>query len=156
MTKIREYNIIDQPRCLKIFESNCPEFFEKEELTGFKLWLNGLNNHVLVYRNSGSDHYFVLEENNNVIACGGYYVEKERPNIIMAWGMVDRAFHRKGYGKQLFQYRIDEIHNSFPEHSIILDTSQHTYKFFQKFGFTVNNIIANGYGTGLDRYDMKL
>ena len=32
----------------------------------------------------------------------------------------------------------------------------HTYRFFEKFGFSVNQISKNGYGEGLDKYDMTL
>ncbi|SVC90586.1 uncharacterized protein METZ01_LOCUS343440, partial [marine metagenome] len=39
---------------------------------------------------------------------------------------------------------------------IHLDTSQHTYRFFEKFGFIVKQISKNGYGERLDKYDMIL
>jgi [ribosomal protein S18]-alanine N-acetyltransferase len=39
---------------------------------------------------------------------------------------------------------------------IHLDTSQHTYRFFEKSGFSVKKISKNGYGEGLDKYDMIL
>ena len=34
--------------------------------------------------------------------------------------------------------------------------SQHTYRFFEKFGFIVKQISKNGFGEGLDKYDMIL
>ena len=50
----------------------------------------------------------------------------------------------------------DYIKNNFSGVEIYLDTSQKTYKFFEKFGFVVEKISKNGYGVGLDRYDMFL
>ena len=45
----------------------------------------------------------------------------------------------------------------FPKsNKLFRDTSQHTYRFFEKFGFNVKQISKNGYGVGLDRYDMFL
>jgi predicted GNAT family N-acyltransferase len=155
MTLIRKYNPQDRIRCLEIFTSNYPEFFDHTEIKGFEHWLNGLDNNRIVYPNSEGDHYFVLELDNTIVACGGYYVEKEKPRITMAWGMVNNLVHKQGFGKQLFQFRIEEIQRTLPNHSIIIDTSQHTFKFFQKFGFKVDKITKDGYGAGLDKYDMK-
>lgn len=39
---------------------------------------------------------------------------------------------------------------------IELDTSQHTQAFYARFGFTVERVVVNGYGPGLDRWDMAL
>ena len=54
------------------------------------------------------------------------------------------------------EVQIEHIKNNFSGVDIYLDTSQKTYKFFEKFGFVVKKITTNGYGVGLDRYDMIL
>ena len=46
--------------------------------------------------------------------------------------------------------------SNYPEIEIHLDTSQHTHRFFEKFGFITEQITTNGYGEGLDKYDMTL
>ena len=53
-------------------------------------------------------------------------------------------------------YRLNEIKNKYKDIEIHLDTSQHTYRFFEKVGFRVTQISKNGYGEGLDKYDMIL
>jgi predicted GNAT family N-acyltransferase len=73
----------------------------------------------------------------------------------MVWGMVGKIHHKKGYGKQLFEFRVKAIKERFPDHKIILDTSQHTYGFFAKLGYKVTKITPNAYGEGLDKYDME-
>ena len=65
-------------------------------------------------------------------------------------------YHNQGYGSELLKYRIEHIKNNFSGVDIYLDTSQKTYKFFEKFGFIVKQISKNGYGEGLDKYDMIL
>ena len=52
------------------------------------------------------------------------------------------------------EYRLKKIEKEFPATNIILNTSQHTFKFYKKFGFEVVKIKKDGYGEGLDRYDM--
>ena len=60
-----------------------------------------------------------------------------------------------GFGTHLLQYRIKQIVKKYPNSNIILDTSQKTYKFYERFSFSVDNITRNFYGKGLDRYDMS-
>ena len=59
-------------------------------------------------------------------------------------------------GSHSLKYRLNHIIRNYPEIEIHLDTSQHTYRFFEKFGFIVEQITKNGYGEGLDKYDMIL
>jgi predicted GNAT family N-acyltransferase len=67
---------------------------------------------------------------------------------------VDNALHKKGIGRELLLYRIQLIRSGFPGYPISLDTTQHSYLFFEKMGFKVVKITRDGYGEGLDRYDM--
>ena len=151
---IRKYHSKDRKRCLELFKSNCPVYFADEELSDFETWLDGQDKEVLAYGNSAEEVYFVIEESQEVIACGGFYIVRNKPLAKMAWGMVDNAHHKKGYGMQLLQYRLDEITKNYPDHAIALATSQHTFPFFEKLGFVVEKITPNGFGEGLDQYDM--
>jgi predicted GNAT family N-acyltransferase len=152
---IRPYKFSDRASCLSIFHSNLPRYLDESELAGFELWLNGLDQGVAAYGSSEEDHYFVLENDESILACGGFYIAKHQKSVTMAWGMVDHAYHKKGFGKELFLFRLQEIKKNFPGYSILLDTSQHTYPFFERFGFTVLKVTENGYGPGLHRYDME-
>ena len=69
---------------------------------------------------------------------------------------VLREHHKKGYGTQLLKYRLNQIKKYHSDIEICLDTSQHTYLFFEKFDFKIDSILKNGYGEGLDKYDMVL
>lgn len=72
----------------------------------------------------------------------------------MVWGMVENGWHKKGVGRTLFAFRIQQLRLLKPEAQILVDTTQHSYQFFEKFGFKVTNVSKNYYATGLDRYDM--
>ena len=100
--------------------------------------------------------YFVLFNDFNLVACGGYGLNKSGTKVVLSWGLVHRQHHSQGYGSELLKYRIEHIKNNFSGVDIYLDTSQKTYKFFEKFGFVIEKITTNGYGVGLDRYDMIL
>lgn len=153
---IRKYKPFDRSACIEIFNSNIEKYFDHSELVGFESWLDAQDRGVNAFKTSLSDHYYVYEVNNKVIACGGFYIYSNKPNASMTWGMVHNDYHKKGVGKELFEYRVNQVQEAYPQHTIILDTSQHTFKFFERFGFKVVNRTPDGYGNGLDRYDMIL
>jgi [ribosomal protein S18]-alanine N-acetyltransferase len=151
---IRKYEPRDKQECIDIFNSNCPEFFDPGEIELLEKWLTAQDKGQHVYDTSVAEQYYVLEYNNRIIASGGFVILKDKPIAVMAWGMVLNGYHRQGFGKKLFVFRAEEIRKQYPNYSITLDTSQHSYKFFKHLGFVVTKITPEGYGPGLDRYDM--
>lgn len=157
---IREYTGKDKERCIEIFQSNCPKFFDKDELP---LFINWLEHHVNksaeykspTYTNSEKDEYYVVElPNIGIVGCGGFYVVKELSEARLAWGMIHSNFHKQGYGTALYKFREEAIKKDWANHTITLGTSQHTYSFYEKLGMKVTASIKAGYGPDLDRYDM--
>ncbi|WP_276134552.1 GNAT family N-acetyltransferase [Polluticoccus soli] len=151
---IRSYIPTDRAACLDIFDSNCPKYFDPSERAFIEQWLNAQDAGQPTYPNSSADHFYVLEKNNKVIACGGFYLLNDEHAASIAWGMVHSDEHRQGYGKELFQFRVKELQKILPGAKITLDTSQQTFGFFEKMGLTVQAVTKDGYGAGLDRYDM--
>ena len=131
--------------CVDIIESNTPKFILPIEHLAFKNYLLNKNK-----------TYFVLFNGFNLVACGGYEINDSQTKAGLSWGLVHRKHHSQGIGSYLLGYRIGSIKKKYPSVNIYLDTSQHTYKFFEKFGFVVRKISKNGYGDGLDMYDMIL
>ena len=151
---IRKYRPSDRPSCLQIFNSNRPVFFAPHELEEFKEWLDGQD--PLKTSSSGwqREYYFVVEEEQKIIACGGFYLPEKELAATMVWGMVENSLHKKGVGKKLLAYRIRQIRLLKPDAIILLDTTQYSYQFFEKFGFIVTKVSKDYYDKGLDRYDM--
>lgn len=152
--RIRKYSANDRAACIEIFESNCPTYFDPSERIALEKWLHGRDQGKVVYDTSEAEYFYSLEQEGKVLACGGFYIVKNSLSANMAWGMVHNKYHRLGLGRQLFEFRMAEIQMQFPKHSIVLDTSQHTFRFFESFGFSVIKVTKEGYGPGLDRYDM--
>lgn len=159
---IREYKTEDKLQCLELFKSNCPLFFDKSEYDLFENWLNHQTNDTIEYQsptysNSEKDAYYVLElPEIGIMGCGGFYILKDENEARMAWGMVHSKYHTKGYGKKLFNYRKAMISKDWPNYTITLGTSQHTFVFYEKMGMQVIETTKDGYGKGLDRYDMSI
>lgn len=151
---IRTYVPRDRTSCLEIFKSNCPQYFDLSELNDFKIWLTGQDHQKTAYRNTKIENYYVIQKEEELIGCGGFYVASDTPSASMAWGMIHHDFHKQGLGQLLFQFRIDEIKKAYPKNDILLNTSQHTFRFFERFGFEVTKITADGFATGMDKYAM--
>ena len=142
--RIVPYKSLYFNRCLSILKSNTPEFIDKSEES---LFINYLSRKGIIY--------FVLFESRKLIGCGGYGYDNKKNSVILTWGLIHNQFHKMGFGTHLLQYRIKQIVKKYPNSNIILDTSQKTYKFYERFNFKVDNITRNFYGKGLDRYDMS-
>lgn len=154
---IRPYKEDDKQRCLEIFESNCPDFFDPNELDQFKFWLDHQVSNIPCYGNSEKDYYSILEtKQDGIIGCGGFYFFKDKSVAQLAWGMINRNFHHQGYGTALYNYRRELILKLKPNALISLGTSQHTYAFFEKMGFQITKITEKGYGEFIHKYDMQV
>ncbi|TRW95234.1 GNAT family N-acetyltransferase [Paracoccus sp. M683] len=145
----RSYDPADLAACLAIFDSNLPVFFAAEERDEFRAFLGSAN--AVDQR-----PYLVLVRRGVVIACGGLFVETAKRRAALAWGMVDRSLHRQGLGKRLMLARLAQA-RTIPNIAVLtLQISQHSGGFYQRFGFAVTRITADGFGPGLDRWDMAL
>lgn len=151
---IRPYTLDDRQACIEIFKSNMPVFFAPHELGDFEDWLTAKDHAEIAYKSNESEYYYVVEMENTIVGCGGFYIPQNGGEARMAWGMVENSLHKKGIGRQFLEFRINQIRLINPEIGIALDTTQHSYRFFEKLGFKVTKIQKDAYAPGLDRYDM--
>ncbi len=142
---IREYNAGDKAACIAIFDSNIPQYFMAEERQEFEDWLDKEDREV----------YYVMIDNDEIVACGGIYEDTEQNFVGQAWGMVLNSRHKQGYGKALTQHRIREMEERFSHLDQHLSTSQHTAPSYEKMGYTTTEVIKDGFGPGMDQYKMK-
>lgn len=152
---IRKYEATDHNACMDAFKTNVPKYFTLEEVNEYERFLTKLDDSEVL----DNPLYYVMELENRFIGCGGVG-EKDgidgTPSITFVWGMVHNEYHKKGFGEQLLQFRLAEIKRHFPTKIVILDTTQFSYTFFEKYGFKTLKITENGYGEGMHRYDMVL
>jgi uncharacterized protein YdeI (YjbR/CyaY-like superfamily) len=130
--QVRPYKKEDRQACIDIFKSNTPLYFADIELPYFEHWLNGQDESQLAYDQTEAEHYYIIEYEDIIIACGGFYLPKAERRANMAWGMVLNNLHKKGIGRQFLEFRISQIQKLYPGYIISLDTSQHSYQFFEK------------------------
>ena len=144
MIAINNYHPTNRLDCIDIFRSNLPTYFASHELQDFKDWIDQEN----------IEHYFVLGYQSKIVGCGGFYLIYDTMEAGFAWGMIHQNFHNQGLGKKLSLFRLKKIKEMGP-FSIRLSTSQHTAGFYEKMGFKTKNVQENGFGQGLDKYEMS-
>ncbi|HYF64489.1 MAG TPA: GNAT family N-acetyltransferase [Herpetosiphonaceae bacterium] len=144
--EFRPWTPEDAAACLAIFRSNRPEFFAEYEEAEF---------HAFLEQPEGP-YFVVTAANDRVVASGGFVVEPAAGRASLAWGMVDRAYHRSGFGQFLLIKRLELLLLEPRVMAIDLDTTQHSAGFFARLGFAVRRITPDGYAPGMDRIDMRL
>lgn len=145
MLVFEDYHSIDFEPCLAVFDSNVPDYFspdERQEFIDFLLDLPG--------------PYLVAKLNNEVVACGGFAFVQSDHSADLCWGMIKASEHKNQYGKQLLLARLERIRHNAEVHNVHLKTSQSVEPFFNKFGFTTEEVIPDAFAPGMDCYKMTL
>ena len=72
----------------------------------------------------------------------------------ISWDIIHPDYQGKSLGRKLLMYRIEVLSYSGIK-KIIVRTSQLAYKFYEKQGFTLNEIKRNYWADGFDMYSMQ-
>jgi GNAT superfamily N-acetyltransferase len=143
---VRPYTLQDRLACLAIFDGNTPDYFAPSERVEFAAFLD-----------SGSADYLVLETAAGVIVgCGGYYVTSAAGIAGLAWGMVDRVWHKRGLGRVLLEARLAELRRFSDAKLVRVHTSQNSRGFFERCGFRAVRVVPDGFAPGIDRVESEL
>ncbi len=144
---IRKYEAQDFATLKPVFFSNVPRYFDEQEWPDFEEFLK-------VDQLEWDCHYYVLLRNDEVIGAGGIG-KNDDGTVCLCWGMVQASLHKQGLGKFLLEQRLALAETIYPGCPMVVATSQHTYAFFEKYGFETQRIVADHWAKGLHLYDMK-
>lgn len=148
--KIKKYSTSDYDQCVNIFKSNIPEYFAKDELSDFQDYIKNISK----TKDGWTDSFYILKRDKKIVGCAGLGLNKSKKIATLSWGMVDKNYHRNGIGTQLTNYRLNLLESYNLDLKIRLDTSQHSYLFYEKFGFKIEDIEKDGYEKGMHKYYM--
>lgn len=142
---IRRYAIEDKAKVLGLLRSNTPEYFDPSEESDFVHYLD----HEV-------EDYFVFEEDDEIVGAGGinYFPEERLARI--SWDMIHPLHHGRGIGKALTQYRIDILSTNSNVDVVVVRTSQLVYKFYEKAGFQLEQVVKDFWAKDYDLYQMKM
>ena len=129
----------------KIFSLNVPKYFDKKELDDFKKYFNSKN----------LEYYFIIESQGKVLGSGGYAYENIKTARI-CWLFIDPNYHGLGLGKKLVNYCIKILKDDRKLSVIEVETSNLTYKFYEKLNFKIEYIKKDYWPNNDDLYFMKI
>ena len=129
----------------KIFSLNVPKYFDKKELNDFKKYFNSKN----------LESYFIIESQGKLVGGGGYAYENMKTARI-CWLFIDPNYHGFGFGKKLVNYCIKILKNNRRLNVIEVETSNLTYKFYEKLNFKIEYIKKDYWPNNDDLYFMKI
>lgn len=125
--EVRPYGPNDLAACLRLFDTNLPHYFTALERGQFEAFLE-----------SGLGSYYVLDNEGDLLGCGGFRGGPEAGLASLTWGMVRHDLHRRGLGKFLLFYRLREIGKLAGVTRVQVEATQHAVGFFEKAsGFRV-------------------
>ena len=141
----RVYEPADRQACVAAFRSCTPPYFRREDLSRFRRFIDHL-----------PGPYFVVQDEKEVIGCGGYAMGPLADEAAICWLIVNRRHHGQGVGSFLMTECVAGILNREGCNAVRLETSQHTRGFFERWGFATRAVTPNGFGSGLDRVEMRM
>lgn len=149
-TIIREYLSNDHNDCIEVFKSNVPDYFANQEIQDFENFLANIE------KGKENVRFYVVQYNQKIIGCGGFVKMNDDSLFALAWGLVHKDFHGRGFGEKLLQHRIEQIKQIKPKFSLEIDTTQYSKGFFEKHGFRTTKVTYDYYTIGMHRHDMIL
>jgi len=145
MLIIRNADHKDLNFLIKIFTLNIPKYFDKTELDDFKKYFNSNN----------IETYFIIESEGKILGAAGYaYENKQTANI--CWVFIDSDYHGNGLGTKLVNHCIDILKRDHQLNVIQLETSNLTYKFYEKLNFKIQYIKKEYWPNNDDLYFMNM
>lgn len=141
---IRPFEPEDTDAMLHLFDANTPAFFAPEERAD-----------LIFYLKNEIEHYFVLQVEDSIVACGGY---NQGPNTYekrISWDLVHPDHQGKGYGGELLKFRIQHILADGTTKKITVRTSQMVYRFYEKHHFLLQEVVRDYWADGYDLYQMS-
>lgn len=138
---IREYTDSDKHRIVELLQMNTPEFFSPNE-----------EKDLLYYLNNEADNYFVLVMEDKVVGCGGFNLTEDGKTAKISWDIFDPSYQGKGLGSALTQFRIEKIKENKQIKTLSVRTSQLVYRFYEKFGLELREVVKDYWDEGFDLY----
>lgn len=144
MRKIRTYDGEDLEGVLSLIRANTPAFFDPSEEEEFKEYLE-----------TEREDYFVIVDQGKIIACGGINYFPDDNIARIAWDMIHPDHHCEGLGSKLVKYRLDHIARNASVSKVLVRTSQLVFRFYEKMGFELKEVVKDHWAIGYDMYVME-
>ena len=141
---IRPYKSQDKTQVINLLKLNTPAYFAPEE-----------EKDLIYFLDHEIEYYFVLEFDNSIVGCGGFNFSGEETNGKISWDIFHPDHQGKSLGSMLLDYRIEKLKNFKNLTTITVRTSQLVYKFYEKRGFKLVEVVEDYWAKNFHLYKME-
>ncbi len=141
---IRNYEVRDRAKLLEVLERNVPTYFDAAEVEDFEIFLD-----------TKGPHYFVVEQEGEIVGGAGCLVESEKGVGLVRWIFFDPSRTGLGLGKAMMEHCLRIFESAASVQKLVVNTSQLSHRFFEKFGYDLVTVEKDHWGSGLDLYVME-
>lgn len=143
-SNIREYTAEDKYHVLDLLRLNTPEYFSPKE-----------EQDLVHYLDHEIELYYVIETDHRIVGCGGINFNKHKTTGIISWDMLHPEYQGKFLGSLLVKYRMEKLKAIETIQIIRVRTSQKTFRFYEKQGFRLMEVVKDYWAKGFDLYNME-
>jgi len=141
---IRPYRETDRDAVLHLFRLNTPLYFHPKEEQDLEEYLD-----------RHREYYFVIEQYGNIAGCGGYNISGDKSSIRISWDFLSPGAKGRGLGGELLRFRIRQLEPYRGKALLMVRTSQMAYRFYEKGGFELKEVVTDYWAPGFDLYRME-
>ncbi|RNI23622.1 GNAT family N-acetyltransferase [Rufibacter latericius] len=142
--EIREYVPEDKPAIVELLKLNTPAYFAPEEEPD-----------LIHYLDHEIEQYFVVLDEQRLVGCGGVNFSEDLTTGKISWDILHPQYQGKGLGSLLLNYRIKKLQELPHIQTISVRTSQLVYRFYEKQGFQLQEVVKDYWAPGFDMYRME-
>ena len=102
------------------------------------------------------EHYFVIQDHELIVACGGINFKGTADQAWLSWDIVHPNLQSKGLGSMLLNHRIEVVKRMPQIHTLWVRTSQTASKFYEMKGFKIFKHVPDFWAKGFDLVEMKM
>lgn len=129
---------------MNLLRLNTPTYFSPSE-----------EKDLIYYLDHHAQNYYVIEYGSDILGCGGFNFSEDLTVGKISWDILHPEHQGKGLGSMLTKYRIEQMKSHGRVKIISVRTSQLVYKFYEKFGFELKEIVKDYWAEGFDLYRME-
>ena len=138
---IRKYQPTDKQSVLELLRLNTPHFFSPNE-----------EKDLILYLDHHAGNSYVVEMDDIIVGIGGFNLTDDGATARLSWDIFHPQTRRMGLGTTLTNFRIQRIMEIPGVMTLSVRTSQFAYKFYERFGMEIREIVKDYWDVGFDLY----
>lgn len=144
MITIREYEPKDKYDVIDLIRLSTTDYFAAHEEKDFNRFLE-----------TERELFYVLLMDGKIAGCGGINFADNRTTGIISWDIIHPTHRGKSLGTILMNHRMEQFRSMGAIQKITVRTSQVAYRFYEKQGFELLEIVKDYWAEGFDLYNME-